>query len=354
MKVFAKYISSIYLKYFFIIFIALELFVVGIDALNSLASLPKSANLLVLYLIFTAGMAVSIILPLSVVLSFIATFIHFLRSGELVAFYALGISKNRLIMPIFWLSCLITIAFIIFQCTPLAYAKDQKNFLKAEYQDDFKDADIFLKRDNKFIFLSKLSYVTKSAQSASIFEVENSRLTSIIEAKDVIFKDGNWVAKSAVIKTLPNEQTLGANIKENSIQNDYIVLLGFEPELLTNLNRNASSYSITHALSALWQMKDDNVNLFIIRSALYSSLIFPFFAPFMLLILYYYMPEIPRFANLALTSFISIVSTLAIWGVIYSLARISVSGTILPEIAIILPVLLIGLFAGHKYKKAKL
>ena len=71
MKVFIKYISFIYLKYFFIVFLALELFFVAIDVLNNLALLPKSANLAVLFVVFSAASAVPFLLPLSLVFALI-------------------------------------------------------------------------------------------------------------------------------------------------------------------------------------------------------------------------------------------------------------------------------------------
>ncbi len=50
MKLFSKYTGLVYLKYFIIIFMALELFYIGIDTLTNLKDFPKSANLQLIYL----------------------------------------------------------------------------------------------------------------------------------------------------------------------------------------------------------------------------------------------------------------------------------------------------------------
>ena len=49
MKLYVKYAALSYLKYFFILLIALECFYVGIDVLTNLKDFPSSANTALLY-----------------------------------------------------------------------------------------------------------------------------------------------------------------------------------------------------------------------------------------------------------------------------------------------------------------
>ena len=78
---------------------------------------------------------------------------------------------------------------------------------------------------------------------------------------------------------------------------------------------------------------------------------FPLFAPFMVLILYYYMPVTGRFASLAIASFGAIFISLCIWGVLFLLIRLSINGAIAAELGIILPVIILMLFAGYQFYK---
>ena len=70
-SVFFRFISAIYLKSFFIIFFALVGFFVGVDLLINFKDLPNSANLILLYVLFLACMAVSYVLPLSLVFALV-------------------------------------------------------------------------------------------------------------------------------------------------------------------------------------------------------------------------------------------------------------------------------------------
>ena len=351
MKIFAKYISFVYIKYFFIIFLALELFFVGIELINSFSSIPKSANLIVLYMVFSACMAISIITPLSVVLAFIATIVHLIRSGELVSFYAAGISKNRLIMPVFLCSIFITLMLIISQATPLAYAKDYKNAIMSQNLNSvFKLNAAFIKNDNKYIYFTNITPNSNIVPLVYVFELNNEKLERKITAQNVEFLDGVWRAKNVLVTTLPKVRKLDESGFTNEILPEYEILKGFEPQLLSNLNRNASSYSIIHALKTLIQVNDDKINLSVIKTALYLSVFFPFFAPFMLVILYSYAPILSRFSSLALLSFGSVVLTLCIWGVIYALSKLSASATIPAELGIIAPVVILGLFAFYRFR----
>ena len=191
MKVFIKYISFIYLKYFFIVFLALELFFVAIDVLNNLALLPKSANLAVLFVVFSAASAVPFLLPLSLVFALIISLILLLRSGELVAFYALGVSKNALIKPVFIISCVITGLFVLLQCTPAAYARDVKrSILELSSQKYFSLNSAFIKNKNNFIFFGQIDEMNKTAPFAYIFEIEDAKLVKKVLASQKAQKMG--------------------------------------------------------------------------------------------------------------------------------------------------------------------
>lgn len=354
MKVYIKYFSSFYLKYFFIVFLALELFFVAIDVLNNLTALPQSANLAVLFVVFSAASAVPFLLPLSLVFALIITLILLLRSGELVAFYALGVSKNALIKPVFIIACAITGLFVLLQCTPAAYARDVKRtILELGSQKYFSLNSAFIKSKNNFIFFGQIDELNKTAPFAYVFEIKDGKLDKKVLANDVKFENGKWIAKTAYAQILPKDFALGKSSLAYEASLNYEVLEGFEPQVLSNLNRSATSYSVIHALTTIYQTAGDNINLALIKTSLYLSVFFPFFAPLGLLGLYYYAPAIPRYSNLALLGFGFVVSTLCVWGFLYALSRLSSSGTINAELAIIAPILALGAFAYKKFRQAR-
>ena len=105
-----------------ILFVALTLFYVGIDILTNLKDMPASANLKLLYFGLTSLTAVNYVLPLALIFALITSKFSMIRSNELVSFYALGIDKNRLIKPPFYIALAITFIYVGLNFTPFAYA----------------------------------------------------------------------------------------------------------------------------------------------------------------------------------------------------------------------------------------
>ncbi|RLA84197.1 MAG: permease, partial [Epsilonproteobacteria bacterium] len=126
MNIITKYLLFKYIKYFFIILIALELFFVGIDMLQYFSRLPKSANLQLLYIMYDIFFTLTITLPLSLVFAWIVTLTALIKNNELVSFYALSISPKSILKPIISISILLIMILIGLQTTPLAYSAEQK------------------------------------------------------------------------------------------------------------------------------------------------------------------------------------------------------------------------------------
>lgn len=349
MKLFSKYSASVYLKYFFIIFIALELFYIGIDTLTNLKDFPKSANLQLIYIALTSLTAVNYVLPLSLIFALIVSKINMIRSNELISFYSLGINKNSLIMPPFIISLIITFIYICLSATPFAYARDyQKNLINFGNSERSSE-NIFLKYENKFIYIKKLYPEKNTAEDIKIFEIIDGRIINQIVAKEATFTNNSWKLYDATITTLPKDLQLGNNGYIKEIKKEIVILNGFKPKTIEKIYRSNSNYSIIDAIDSIRTLKNEKINLNNIKSTLYSLLFFPLFAPLMVLILYYYLPITGRFFNLALASFIYIIVTLCLWGILFALIRFSSNGVLSPEIGIILPIFLLMAFGIKKF-----
>ena len=349
MKLFARYSAFIYLKYFFIIFISLVGFYVVIDTLTNLKNLPTSANLQLIYVSLTALISINYVLPISLVLALIVTMINLTRSNELVSFYALGISKNRLIMPIFIISFIISIGYIGLCYTPFAYSKERQESLEDFQSFERSTKWIFLRFENKFIYIDKLFGDKQNATNIRIFDMNGSQILSQITAKEASYEDGTWRLKDNTITTLPQDIKLGGSGLKSSNQDEIIIANSFRPRIIENIKNKDNLYSIKDAIDSINTLKNENINIAKIKSVLYSMIFFPLFAPFMVLILYYYMPVTGRFASLAIASFGAIFVSLCIWGVLFLLIRFSINGAIMAELGIILPVVILMLFAGYKF-----
>ncbi|NLY03976.1 MAG: permease, partial [Campylobacter sp.] len=114
---------------------------------------------------------------------------------------------------------------------------------------------------------------------------------------------------------------------------------------IEKIYESSNVYSINDAIEAIKTFKNQGVNVGGIKANLYSHIFFPFFAPIMLLILYYYLPPIARFFNIAVLSFLFFMSTVYMWGILYLLQRFSQTGVIAPEIGLIFPIVILVAYA---------
>ncbi len=349
-KIYQKYITVIFLKNFFVVFLSLQFFYLGLDLMQNFKKLPDSANLQILYALYTFLNAINYTLPVSILFAMIMSKFHLIRSNELVAMYAVGVSKNKLIKPIFISSMIITIFYIGMNFTNFAYSRDYAHNIltKSTLINTYKN--LFLKYFNNYIYVKKMNPLKKEATGIKIFKIDNKDLRTIIDAKSAKFVKEYWVLKDITIVNKPN--VLKKDVKLSKVSyKKYKALKGFKPKIIENIYEGKSSFSILDAIEAINLFLSQNVNIAKIKATLFTMIVFPFFAPLLSLILFYYMPVSNRFFNLAIVSSVFIFISLISWAVLFMLVKMSVNSVINPELGIILPIILIGFFAIFLYRK---
>lgn len=352
MGIFFRFISSIYLKNFFIICFALTFFFVGIDLLLNYKDLPQSANLDLLYIMFLSFSAISYILPISLVFALILTLISLIRTNEFVSFYSLSISKNLVILYPFLWALFFCFVYVGLNTTSFAYANDYKKNISKNGVLEKTSSDIFLKYNDKFVYVFRLDPSTNIAQDVKMFNIKDLNLTQIISAKNAYFEDDHWVFKDGKIINIPNSYDINSKGFEQSCFDDIKTLYNFKPKALESVN-NENSYSIIDAFESLKVFSKQNINTTFLKIELYKLAFAPFFAPFLMLGMYYFFPVISRFFNLAFVSFVFFTCILIVWGFLFLLIRLSENGVLNPELGIIFPVLAIMFFSIYMFIKNK-
>ena len=353
MNLYARYVGWLYFKYFVILFVALTLFYVGIDILTNLKSMPASANLKLLYFGLTSLTAVNYVLPLSLIFSLIASEFSMIRSNELVSFYALGIDKNRLIKPPFYIALTITFVYVGLNFTPFAYAYEYgRNIVKLSNLSR-TSSDIFLKFEGKFVYMDSLNPISGEAKDVRIFDINGSNLRSATFGLSARFVDDLWLVKQAKIVNLPQNIKLGEKGLDIKRLGELKTLENFKPKTIENAAAESSAITISDAVDYIQAFKNEGIGLNSVKTTLYNLAFSPFFAPFMVLIIYYFLPVTGRFFNLALKSFIFTIASLCVWGALFVMMRFARNGVISPEIGVLLPVILLGAYAFYLHFKAR-
>ena len=336
-SVFFRFISAVYLKAFFVIFFALAGFFVAVDLLTNLNNLPESANLILLYVLFTACSAFNYVLPFSLAFALVISLGLLVRSNELVSFYALGLSKKQVIAyPFFWALALCAL-FVGLNFTPFAYAQDYQSNIRHNAELMAQSEDIFLKYDDKFIYIPSLKSLDDRVEMMKIFELDGLNLRQLSDIKSAVFKDNAWLLESGTQTSPPaNLELFGQGLSVQKLEN-VEALKGFKPRIIESV-ANQSRYSVLDALLSLFAFSKQNVNTTLIRTELYALVFTPFFAPFLMLIIYFFYPNIGRFYNIAFVNIAFILCTLGLWGSLYLLTNFTRNGLFSPELGIIAPI----------------
>lgn len=330
---------------------ALVMFFVGLDLLSEASKLPDSANLVSLYILFKTFYSLEMVMPIALVFASIATKVHLIRANELVASYSLGASRYQALKPFILVATIFALTHILASSTDFAYSYEKANAIKKDSFYSSVTTDLFLKVDNSFVYIEQLYPLQNEAKNIEILEIRNKDLAVHIKAKRAFFKNGAWHLDDVVIVHKPEVKSLQKDGIKTERLTSYKALEGFRPDIMDKVYESKTAYSLIDAVDALVLFGSQEINTDKLRGILYSSVMFPFFAPIVLVIIFLYLPISSRFFNMALFSSLAVATTLIGWGVLFTLSQLSRNGTISPELGLLLPFGLLALFAGYLVKK---
>jgi len=349
-----KYISKHYLKYFFIILIALVLFMVGFDYMQNAQKLSKSANLTLIYLVYKSFFALDTILPLALIFGMISTKIFLMRSNALVSFYSLGYSRVAILRPFIVVSTIIIIIYIsLHSWSSFSRAQEYSNNIRSHSQYLSPTRDLFFTYKDKYIYFSNMLPLQEKAIGIRIFTLKNNYLKEVLVASSAVYRDEHWLVRSADVITKPDDMNFSSSgIKVTKVHN-LQTLAGFRPKMLDQVYEGKVNYTIKNAIDALILLHGENINTNNIRTALYKIFIYPFFVPSLIVIIFFLVPISVRSLNVSLFSFGAVLATLLVWGILFMLNELANGKTIPSEVGVILPVFILFLIAFIQYRRYK-
>jgi len=350
-----KYIAFHYLKYFFVIMTALVLFMVGFDYMGNAESLSSSANLILIYLVYKAFFAIDMLLPLALVFAMISTKIFLIRSNALVSFFSLGYSRVDILRPFVVVSTTIIVLFIsLHSWSSFARADEFSNNIRENSQYLSPTRDLFFTYKGQYVYFSKMLPLQEKAENVRVFSVKNNSLKEVLIAKEAVYRDDSWFIKEADIITKPDDLSFASSGIIVTKTNDLKILAGFRPKILDQVYEGKVNFTIKNAIDAIVLLEEQNINTSSIKGALYKIFIYPFFVPFLIIIIFFFVPLSARFVNVSLFSFGAILATLLIWGVLFMLIELSNNKTISSEVGVIAPIFILFLIALRQWRKYRL
>jgi lipopolysaccharide export system permease protein len=349
MKMAKAYLLKLYAKNFLITLLGLELFFLLIDFLQNQKNIPSSTNLTILYFYYQSFAALKITLALALIFGAIWSFIYLVKSNELTALESIGMSKKEAIKPFFLLSLSIAIFYILLGFTKMGYYYDDARAILQTKQTSQRAQDLFFKYKDEFIYIKNLNPLSKTADGIQIIGVEQNTIKYSIEAKKASFENGSWLLKDANIVFLDEtkEPYLTA-----STQKELNTLEGFKPKILDNISQGGEGLNIVDAVNAIWLLKDQKISIDKIKSALFSAISLPLFAPFFVLILGCFTPVASRGFMQARFAATWIFAALICWGILTTISKLSFYGPIGAYMPM-LSISAVGAYAFYLFRRLK-
>lgn len=336
-------LSSLYLRYFLIIMIALSTFMVGFDLMDNGSELPHSANLVLIYTMYKYFYAVDMMLPISLVFAMIASLVELIRSNALAAYYAIGYSKVRVMAPFVTVAGIMVSIYIALHTTNFARANEFADNLRETSEFIRPTSNLFFTHEGNYIYFGNLYPLSKRAEDIRIFTFDKGNLKEALSATEAVYAGGYWNIKKAHLIRPPETLDLNASGIISEDRTDLKLLKDFKPKILDQVYEGKVNFTIKDGLDALNLLENQNVDVAKITSAMYRIFLTPWFAPLLMIIFFSYAPVSSRFLNLSLFSFGAILITLLTWGVLFMLGELANNKTLTPEIGIAVPILILGI-----------
>lgn len=345
-KLYFRYIVKLYAKNFLSILSGLSLMFVLIDYLGYSTQINGSINQQIMYAYYTWQSSLVMLYPLALVFAVIVTKMNLVKNNTMGALHSFGYGKRTLFTPIFVFGAIVYIAFVWLQTTSFAYAKDDAEALVGNGSTR-ASKNLFFKYNDTFVYVDRLDPVAKKLIGVSLFKTDKDYMLYTMKAPYAVFNGKAWDVYDAVMYR--NHYTNGY-LDNYSIEQykTMTTLEGYKPTIMESINEG-SSLTLIDAFDT-WKLFDkQGLNSDKIRAGIYDKIIFPLFAFGLMVLLFFKIPFLSRFGNVAKIATVALGGSLLAWGMIMGLSYLGANGVVAPEISSFAPILLLSGYAMMVY-----
>lgn len=344
-----KYVAFHYLKNMLIILLGLSGLFAGLDFIMNAGSL-SSFNIKILYVFFKWQEALSLLFPLAIVFGGVWTKISFIQKNSISAFYALGVTRRTLAKPFFLVGMLTYFIFLGLNFTSFAIAKESSKQLFSNSYDVRATEDLFFKYNDSFVYIGALIPSKYKIEKLTIFKMKNNEVVETFTSNEAWYNIDEWAATKVLKKTIlmDDEGKRRLNIEKLDLLK---TLKGYQPKILKSIYDN-KALTLYESFIASNLLRHQALETYSLRAEIYGKIFMPLFSIALLMILLFNFPFHARYMNIAMTTTKAIGGTLFVWGILFALLGIGRSGTLNPEVAIILPIILIWIYAYYSFSQS--
>ena len=321
----------------------------GLDYLMNASSL-NSFNIKVLYAFSKWQESLNLLYPLAIIFAGIWTKIAFIKQNTVASFYALGLTRKELFKPFFVVGISTYLLFVGLNFTSFATATDMARMVKKNQYGMSKTEDLFFKYNDSFVYIGALLPQQYKLENLTIFKMKNNEVIETFTAKEAWFNIHDWVAPDVIKKSKIMDSLGNVQLKIEHIELLY-TLKNYEPKILKSIY-DGKELTLQESMMAKTLLENQDLSTEALRSDIYTKMVTPLFSIALLMILIFRFPFHSRYMNVSLTTMKALGGTLFTWGILFALQGIGANGTISPEIAIILPIIILWIYAIYTLIKS--
>jgi len=325
----------------------------GLDYLMNASSL-SSFNIKVLYAFSKWQESLNLLYPLAIIFAGIWTKIAFIKQNSVASFYALGLTRREFFRPFFVVGLSIYLIFVGLNFTSFATATDTARMVKKNQYNISKTEDLFFKYNNKynnnFVYIGALLPSEYKLENLTIFRMKNGEVTETLTAKEAWFNTDRWVASDVTRKIKVKDSNGQYHLEIEKIE-FLRTLRNYKPKILKSIY-DGKELTLNESIMAKNLLEKQELATESLRADIYSKTITPLFSIALLMILIFRFPFHSRYMNVSLTTMKALGGTLFTWGILFALHGIGSTGTVSPELAIILPIVLLWIYAIYTLIKS--
>ena len=234
MKKLDIYLSTHFLQILFFILIAVSFFFIIIDMVEFLDKFIDenvSRSIIFKYYLYYLPYIFELVTPMAVLLASLISIGQKARFNELAAMQTSGISLYRIAFPILVIGFLVSVLMIGFAEYVVAPANQKKFEIKREYLDKVprqistKQNNItFLQNENELTNIEYFDSEENIAYKVTVYQYDSGKLLSRIDAKQMIWKNDNWVLKDGISRMFQSNEEIVEPFSEKRLD-DFPVLL---------------------------------------------------------------------------------------------------------------------------------
>ena len=341
---FFRYVAFHYLKNMLIILMGLTLLFTGLDFLMNGSAL-SSFNIKILYLFSTWQESLNLLYPLAIIFGAIWTYMAFIKQNTVASFYALGVTRQEFAQPFLVVATLTYLLFVGLNFTSFSTAHDTARSIKKQQYGISKTEDLFFKYNNNFVYIGALIPKRYKIENLTLFKMEKSKVVETFTAKEAWYNIYEWVASDVIKKSKRVDAEGHQYLKVEHVATLH-TLRNYQPKILKSIY-DGKELTLYESFMGQKLLHNQGLSTEALRANIYSKIFTPLFSIALMMILIFSFPFYSRYMNLSATTMKAVGGTMFIWGILFALNGMGENGTLVPEVAIILPVALLFLYAFY-------